>query len=170
MKRSTKEMKRGELKRRSAIKAKPYRPLPSERVTQDKLDSMRATDIGKNVAWPMMSRYVRMRGEGKGCITCGKVLPWQQMQAGHFRHAGKNNPVSYDPRNINPQCPSCNGMGDGKLDIYATKLVSMYGPTVLEELNTKKHMSLKGKDKRQFMYDVIADLQDKLKAMREEQG
>ena len=156
-------------RKRKPLKSKPYRPLPAERVTLERLHDMKLVDIGKNVAWPMMSRYVRMRDDGKGCVTCGnkKDRRWQEMEAGHFKHAGKCNPVSYDPRNINSQCHSCNGEGSGRGDVYAEKLEEMYGFGIIQELVAMKNMSLKGKDKRQFMYDTIADLQEKLKTMNE---
>lgn len=158
-------LKRGRtLMKQSALKQKPYRPLPAERVTQDALADMKLVDLCKNVAWPLMSRYVRMSQVKDGCITCSKVDRWQDMQAGHFKHAGKCNPVSYDFRNVNNQCPSCNKMHDGRLDVYAEKLEERYGYGIIQELTLKKNMSLKGKDKRQFIYDVIADLQSKLKA------
>jgi hypothetical protein len=154
--------------KRTPFKKKPYRPLPAESATQERLSNMGITELCHRVAWPLMSRYVRMNQEEQGCITCGKVKPWQEMQAGHFKHAGKCNPVSYDLRNVNNQCHSCNGEGKGRLDVYAERLEALYGYGIIQELTLKKNMSLKGKDKRQFIYDVIADLKEKLKAMREE--
>lgn len=115
-------------------------------------------------AWKLMSRYVRLRDMKKGCITCGKsYVEICDAQAGHFKHAAKTNPVSYDFRNINAQCISCNSFGNGKLDVYAERLVEMYGPEVLTELTQLKKMPLKGKDKKQFFVDKIAELTEKLK-------
>ena len=118
--------------------------------------------------WKLMSKYVRLRGvQGKWvCITCGKpYTEIKDIQAGHYKHAGKTNQVSYDFRNINPQCHSCNGFGNGKLDVYAERLVEIYGGDVLGELTQLKKIPLKGKDKRQFFVEKIAELTEKLKEM-----
>jgi hypothetical protein len=122
-----------------------------------------------NKAWNMMSRYVRLRGDFSGrwcCITCGKpYTEIRDVHAGHFKHAPRTNQVSYDLRNVWPQCPSCNSFGRGKLDVYAERLVEVYGPDVLAELTQLKKIPLKGKDKRQFFLDKIAELESLLEGM-----
>ena len=125
-------------------------------------------------AWKLMSRYVRLSGDLNGewrCVTCGKPYSdIRDISAGHFKHDGtknKSNPVSYDGRNVWPQCTSCNTFGNGKLDIYAEKLVERYGPDILSELSRIKHSSLKGKDKREFFTNKIAELTEKLADMEE---
>jgi hypothetical protein len=127
------------------------------------LESKSMVELGK-IAWKLMSKYIRTRDLNKGCITCGKAFTKiGDMDAGHFKHAAKTNPVSYDERNINGQCPAtCNRLGHGKLDVYAEKLVEMYGGDVLAELVRIKNSSIKGKDKREFFYQTIADLKKKI--------
>jgi hypothetical protein len=86
-------------------------------------------------AWFLMSKYVRAR-DGNRCFTCDKVT--EKPHAGHFKHAPKSNQVSYDFRNINCQCVSCNTFGNGKLDVYAERLVARYGEDVLSDLSRLK--------------------------------
>jgi hypothetical protein len=119
------------------------------------------TTIAKET-WTLMSKYVRQR-DGNRCFTCGRVTA--NPQAGHFKHAPRTNPVSFDERNINCQCVSCNSFGNGKLDIYAEKLVDLYGSEVLSELTFIKNTGFKGmgvSDKRAWFADKQAELKQKL--------
>jgi hypothetical protein len=119
-------------------------------------------DLGKT-AWKLMSKYIRTRDLGKTCITCSKVFTSiKQSDAGHLYHAAKTNQVSYDERNIHAQCSSCNRFDSGRHALYAEKVVRMYGCNVLTELLQKKKMPFKGKDKREFFYQTIADLKRKI--------
>jgi hypothetical protein len=151
IKRSKKAMKRTGFKR----KIKTH--------SADSLTKKKVTELGE-IAWKLMSRYTRTRDLEVGCITCGKHFEdIKEAQAGHFKHAARTNPVSYDFRNIHAQCNSCNSMASGRLDVYAEKIEAMYGFGVIQELTAIKNHSVIGKDKRQFLYDTISDLQDKIK-------
>lgn len=117
--------------------------------------------------WTLMSKYVRLR-DGNKCFTCGKVT--EKPQAGHFKHAPRSNPVSYDERNVNTQCISCNSFGNGKLDIYAEKLVDLHGSGILEELSRVKHGGFKAlgiTDKRTWFTETQGKLKGKLEDMEE---
>jgi len=46
------------------------------------------------------------------CVTCGHVSQWNRyMDGGHFIPKGSSSYWMLDPRNIWPQCKSCNGSG-----------------------------------------------------------
>ena len=60
----------------------------------------------KKEAWKWFSRYVRVKDAINGyvvCVTSGKKIKWKESQAGHFIHASKGSPVTYDERNVHPQ-------------------------------------------------------------------
>ena len=82
-----------------------------------------------------MSIYTRRRyADWRGfvtCFTCPKYAPWQEFDAGHFKHGR----LDFDKRAINQQCTGCNRFWHGRLDVYAQNLVKQYGPTILNELD-----------------------------------
>ena len=94
--------------------------------------------------WKKFSVYIRCRDANyQGycvCITCGKVAPWKEMDAGHWLH-GKFPGTWLNPKNVHAQCPQCNKYKDGARDIYAIRLEAKYGFGILQELEDSKHKS-----------------------------
>ncbi len=84
----------------------------------------------KKELWDLVSLYVRQYYADDGgycrCYTCGNVLPWRQMQAGHGI-PGRSNAVLYDLDILKPQDIACNIFGGGKHHIFATKLIEANG-------------------------------------------
>lgn len=86
-------------------------------------------------AWKKMSIWVRRQGadlfhETNSCFTCEKTFPIKELQAGHFLH----NKLDFDPRNLKPQCISCNNYHDGHRILYTIKLVKMHGMEWVDRL------------------------------------
>ena len=111
-------------------------------------------------AWKLMSLRSRLKDADSlgfvACITCGQVKHYKEMHAGHFFHASKQRPVTYDDRNIHAQCPGCNKYKGGARDDYAVAIVKRYGPHTLQELHELKHQ---GKElKRADLCEVIERL------------
>jgi hypothetical protein len=112
----------------------------------------------KNKAWVLMSEKVRnYSSDYKGhcsCVTCGTTKHYKEMHAGHFIHASKGSLVSYDARNIHPQCPKCNTYQGGNLIEYTLFIQDKYGNHVIDELKALKQTIMKRPD-----FDrVIAEL------------
>jgi hypothetical protein len=113
----------------------------------------------KRKAWAAFSRHVRQKeaadGYGK-CVTCSTVLRWQEAHAGHFVHASRQSPLSYDERNVHLQCPQCNYYGmQGLAPIrYTQYMQARYGEPVVEELLAMKHSGIYLR--RAELEDVIA--------------
>lgn len=65
----------------------------------------------KKTAWQEFSKWIRLRDcvkttgdtESGVCITCGKLIPFKQSQAGHFI-AGRTNAVLFDEDIVHLQC------------------------------------------------------------------
>lgn len=113
-------------------------------------------------AWVLMSLRSRLKDADSlgfvACITCGQVKHYKEMHAGHFFHASKQRPVTYDDRNIHAQCPGCNTYKGGARDDYAVAIVKRYGPHTLQELHELKHQ---GKElKRADLCEVIERLSE----------
>jgi len=88
------------------------------------------------------SEYVRRRDEDKGCITCGKIKPWKEMNCGHYLRRTILI-TRWHIMNINGQCPGCNLWGNGEPDIYRRKLVEMYGLAAVEILEQLRFKQIK---------------------------
>lgn len=80
----------------------------------------------KNAAWKEFSRYIRLRDcikttgdtDAGICITCGKLIPYGNSQAGHFI-AGRTNGVLFNEDIVHLQCYGCNVCNHGEqLEYY----------------------------------------------------
>jgi hypothetical protein len=116
----------------------------------------------RNKAWKLMS--LKVRGEASDhrdhviCVTCGKDLPAVEAHAGHFIHISKQHPLSYDKRNIHPQCVQCNYYKSTGIE-YFSFMHKTYGPDVIAELIEMKHRS--PYLKRQQLEDLCITLSSK---------
>jgi hypothetical protein len=73
----------------------------------------------------IFSKYIRQKYADKlsfvSCYTCGKRLPTNEMQNGHFIRR-QYLATRYSEDNCRPQCVGCNIFGDGKTVEFARKL------------------------------------------------
>lgn len=111
----------------------------------------------KKHAWDLMSRYVRIRDLGLGCITCGKKIPYNKAQGGHFVH---RNHLDFNFRNINMQCVRCNFHLSGAPGEYAVALDKKYGIGTAESLLAMKNII--HKFSRTELEIIIEDLNNKI--------
>lgn len=82
----------------------------------------------------LFSRYIRNRGARFGynyCFTCGKRLPIEELQCGHFRPRRYLN-TRWHEFNCWPQCNRCNVELSGNLKIYEKRLVDKYGQDAVD--------------------------------------
>lgn len=97
-------------------------------------------EIAKDKAWKACSRYVRLRDADEDgnctCVTCGKVMPWQKAQAGHFV-PGRFNAILFDTRGIHAQCYGCNVRKCGNLIFYWPWMEEHMGRDVIDDLCSK---------------------------------
>lgn len=121
-------------------------------------------------AWALMSKVRRLESRHRNsdyvtCVSCGNQHLWNEVHAGHFVHGGKGghgNAVSYDKRNINPQCVSCNyyGSRDAQLK-YAQFMFEKYGPEILDELRAIKGQSRLGiNDLEEIVFRLQCELNE----------
>jgi len=85
----------------------------------------------------VFSQWIRQKdADHRGyveCWTCGKVLHWSRVDAGHFQSRAKFS-TRWDEMNVKPQCKSCNGFRSGEQYIFARKLDAVYGEGTAEEI------------------------------------
>jgi hypothetical protein len=99
----------------------------------------------KKKAWKAFSDYIRTRDslattetrEKCKCITCGRVVDYKDIQAGHAI-AGRHNSILFDKELVNGQCKFCNGYGGGRYAEYSLWFISKYG---LEKWKEKVELS-----------------------------
>lgn len=105
----------------------------------------------KDKAWKEFSRFIRTRdairttGDTDNCIciTCGKLVPFKQIQAGHYI-AGRTNALLFDEDIVFGQCSACNIWKHGEqLEFhYALKKLG-YTDEELERMHQLKYKTIK---------------------------
>jgi hypothetical protein len=77
----------------------------------------------------------------KICVTCGRGIDWFHpqnnpfgLQVGHY--IGRDcKPLRWHPKNVAPQCSSCNWEHEKNPIPYTKWIIKTYGQEVLDELN-----------------------------------
>ena len=118
----------------------------------------------KDKAWKAFSIYVRTRDclrftgdpEQGMCVTCKRLFPFKELQAGHFV-GGRGNSVLFDERLVYSQCFHCNqkppmGLGGN----YASYTLFMFDEGYSRE-EIEGFLALKGKEKqyKQYQFEEI---------------
>ena len=71
--------------------------------------------------------WVRLRDHGLPCISCGTTAD-VQYAAGHFKPAGSNPELRFEPLNVHLQCNrNCNMAKSGNLGPYRIELIKRIG-------------------------------------------
>lgn len=84
-----------------------------------------------------INKYIRLRDDGKPCISCGS-LPEQKlggtMDAGHYRSRGSAGHLRFNVFNIHAQCVKCNRYNSGNAVDYRISLIKKIGLDRVEKL------------------------------------
>lgn len=80
------------------------------------------------------NEYIRLRDEGKPCISCGE---FKQLQAGHFYAVGGYAGLRFDEININGECMRCNCFNGSHLIAYWDNLVERIGQAEFNALKQR---------------------------------
>lgn len=142
----------------------PNAKLSGARMKKKKIRSLKAL---KNQAWRLMSEFSRQKFADSfgqvSCVSCGIRNHWKTMDGGHFYHASRQRPVTYDHRNIHAQCRRCNYYASDARIKYTLFVESKYGTGTAEELRMLKHQ---GKEmKRLELEETILRLQNDLEKL-----
>jgi len=74
------------------------------------------------------NKYVRMRDEHLGCVSCDKPASWHgQWHASHFRSTKAASAVRFNLWNVHKSCSVCNNWLSGNLSEYEPKLRERIG-------------------------------------------
>jgi len=99
----------------------------------------------KATAWRNFSAYIRARDaiattgtlEYCKCITCGKVVPISQIDAGHMI-GGRKNGILFDETITHGQCIGCNREGGGQYEAYKRVMIERNGVAWYESKERQK--------------------------------
>jgi hypothetical protein len=114
------------------------------------LAKKRSTQAMKKKAWAAFSRYIRLKEclettcttRHGCCTTCGDVIPYNELQAGHFVN-GRSNGVLFDERGVHIQCRTCNLFKQGNKEEYEKVMMKRYGLEVIKDLEEKARTPIK---------------------------
>lgn len=122
--------------------------------------------------WEVFSVYIRMRdatiiGRYGKCCTCGRVIRWQDGDAGHWITSARG-ATRYHEFNVHLQCKRCNAFGyeggrgePGKHEAYIRKQHGEQVPDILRSLPPKKWTELECKALMKHYRSEIAKMKNK---------
>ena len=107
-------------------------------------------------AQKVFNKYIRERDSQDGyftCISCGRTLTTDQMDAGHFAPVKGGSALRFDEYNVNGECKKCNGFDEFHLIGYRRGIIEKYGEGVL--LHLEQNARLIKKWSRTELNDII---------------
>lgn len=118
-------------KRAERLRAKAVRAHEQEAKNAAKRDRERKMEVKPLSYWMRRAQtafnaWVRARDAGQPCISCGRIHQGQN-HAGHYRPAGSNPELRFEPDNCHLQCAPCNSHLSGNLSKYRPSLIAKIG-------------------------------------------
>lgn len=93
----------------------------------------------------VFSEFIRKRDSKDGvfkCISCGKIKPYAQADAGHYfsrRHLS----TRFDEDNVHAECSYCNRFNAEHLEYYRVNLIKKIGENAFNMLKIRSTMQSK---------------------------
>jgi len=115
-----------------------------------KLPKIKSASKEKKLAWSWFSKYIRARDcidttggiEQGRCYTCDKLVPFNQLQSGHFQ-PGRTNNLLFDEDQVHIQCARCNLFLSGNWVAYLKHMRKDYGDKAVDEMMNNKYQVVK---------------------------
>ena len=133
--------------------------IKKDKVKKAKEDLLTTSDYLK-LAQQVFNKWVRLRDQDQGCISCGNPLG-SKYDAGHFWSAGGHSNVRFNENNVHAQCVSCNQHKHGNLLEYRKGLIAKIGHHNYTLLSDKAYKTRKW-DKEELK-ELIALYKKKIK-------
>jgi hypothetical protein len=103
-----------------------------------KLRSQKSVAQLKKIAQTFFNAYIRRRDSENGwftCISCGKTIRTQYMNAGHYAPVGRYGWARFDEFNCAGECQNCNLFNEFHLVGYRKNLVKKYGEKAVDDFD-----------------------------------
>lgn len=135
-----KEKVKAEAKR---IKAKHEAEKADRKRRQEKRESFKSKSQWDKEAQSAFNRYIRIRDEGKPCVSCGNpligksnYLTGSAIDASHYRSRGAASHLKFNVFNVHSACTRCNRQLSGNAVEYRIRLIERIGLTRVERLES----------------------------------
>lgn len=119
----------------------------------------------------VFSQYIRLRDAMPSgyfvCISCGRVLPISQADAGHY-HSRRHMSTRFDENNVNAECKACNRFSADHIIGYTNNLIKKIGLQQFQLLEIKAHQTKKWSCFE--LEALIKHYQEEVKRLQEEKG
>jgi hypothetical protein len=125
---------------KSIIHAKKITKKTENAFKSDLRDKLKTLSQFEVDAKKVFQKWIRLRDEGKECISCGTTNP-KMWHAGHFRKAEIYSGLIFDERNVHRQCSKCNVFLNGNESEYRLGLVKRFGNEFVEELEIDANLT-----------------------------
>jgi hypothetical protein len=130
-----------------ALKSQEKRVKADRKETRAKLMAMKPISYYRKHAQDAFNRFIRLRDEGKPCISCGRThVEWTrggEWDCGHFLSVGSHPELRFEESNAHRQCKSCNG-GSGKYARKGYTVAKEYEERLIERIGQDAVDWLKG--------------------------
>ena len=124
-------------------------------------DKLKTISQYKQEAKTPFQKYIRMRDEGKPCISCGVVT--DKVDGGHYKKAELYYGVIFDERNCHAQCRKCNRYLGGNEANYRAGLINRYGVVFVESLEKKAIETKDFMHTKEHLIEIKNKYQQKIK-------
>lgn len=135
-----KEKVKAEAKR---IKAKKDEEKVGRIRRQAKRESFKTKSQWDKEAQSAFNRYIRVRDEGKECVSCGSpligksnYLTGSAIDASHYRSRGAASHLKFNVFNVHSACTRCNRQLSGNAVEYRIRLIERIGLALVERLES----------------------------------
>ena len=118
-------------KRTERVRAKAVRLREQDAKSAAKAHRERRMEVKPLSYWMKRAQaafnsWVRARDSGQPCISCGRFHQGQN-HAGHYRPAGSNPELRFEPDNCHLQCAPCNSHLSGNLSKHRPASIAKIG-------------------------------------------
>lgn len=108
---------------------------------QAKRESFKTKAQWEKEAQSAFNRYIRIRDEGKECVSCGNpligksnYLTGSAIDASHYRSRGAASHLKFNTFNVHSACTRCNRQLSGNAVEYRIRLINRIGLEIVERL------------------------------------
>ena len=143
-------MKKTELKRKTPLRSTPFKRKPAKEKSKFEISEIKTPT--RKASRPTLMRkaddafslYIRTRDsqefEGRSfrCISCGRVLPIDQCDAGHYINRAHMS-LRFSEDNVHGQCRFDNRFREGEISGYRKGLIKKIGEKKVELLEAMKY-------------------------------
>ncbi len=101
----------------------------------------------------IFNKFIRLRDQEKGCVSCGISLINRKYDAGHF-YPSTYEGIRFNEQNVHAQCVPCNRNKHGNLHEYRKRITERITQDQLDWLDENRYIKLKLlKDELKELYE-----------------